>query len=204
MNFNNYINDGLVVLNYAKQLINETDWTNRGTYEGILMESKEFPKKSSVPCYRFSCYSTKTIDELIECPWNVTEKVLKEDDPSVAKWEILDKNNENNCRIVTMVNDMPWPVWSREVVIAQMVTRETNANWMVSWSVSHDKAPLQPNKYVRAQVHVSVYEFVKDTTNGFNSSKMYRLSMIDPGGLLPAFVVDLFAKKQMKPLAKWR
>jgi hypothetical protein len=201
MSFKKYFTDGLTALNHAKQLIKENDWSNRGTHDGILMESKAFPDKSPIPCYRFSCASTKTIDELIECPWNVTEKVLKEDDPSVAKWEIIEKNNENNCRVITMINNMPWPLYPREIVIGQMVVKEPDANWMVSWSVQHEKVPLQPNTYVRAQVHVSVYGFVKDTTT--ECSKMYRLSMIDPCGL-PAWVVDLFAKKQMKPLAKWR
>lgn len=201
MDFTNLEKEGLTRLEEAKKYISDDKgWENRGVFHDVLMESKEFKDKSSVPCYRFSTKSKKSIDELIKEPWELSEEVLKVDEPSVGRWKKLDQNQKGDCKVMEMLTHMPWPLWSREIVIAQLLVKEKDANWVVSWSTMNDKVPIKPKENVRAQVHVSVYAFMKDV----EGSKMYRLSLVDPGGLIPVSIVDLFAKKQLKPLVKWR
>src|SRR5579871_5841763 len=139
---------GEEILEIAKGYMEANSWVTRGTFDDVLMESMDIPEKSSVPCYRFTTYSTKSIDELVMCPWRLTEEILKRDDDSVQKWSIIEENKKSNCRIIQMINKMPWPCWAREIVIAQSIVREQNANWLVSWSVSHENVPEKPHEMV--------------------------------------------------------
>jgi hypothetical protein len=193
-----YLKKGLNILNNAKALIKESDWSFEANVDGIIMESKEFTEDSYVPCYRISCDTLRPLNELIEMAWNVDQISLQKDDPDVLKWEILESGN--NWRIVTMVNDMPWPLSAREVVIFQSIYKDNEGIWLVSYSVPHDSVP-ESDKYVRATVHLSVYGFVRSNNN---INKIYRLSLIDPNGSIPTFVVKLFADKLMEPLNKWK
>jgi len=193
-----YIKKGVEILNYTKNLIKEPDWTLEADEEGVLMESKEFPEKSYVPCYRLTCTCTKSIDELFKYVWDVDEKSLQKDDPDVLKWDIIQSGR--SWRIATMINDMPWPLSPREVVIMQIIFRDAEGNWLVSYSIPHEKIPIQ-DEYVRATVHISVYGFITETDN---LSRIWRVSMINPAGDIPAFIVKLFADKQMKPLIQWK
>lgn len=198
----------LQVLERAKTLLFETDWTPQSNNNDILLESKNFPEVCPVACFRATTLVDKSIDYLMDQLVNETEESRKLEDPDIVSWNLVESSNHsdlstlkpNGYRVCTQINKMQWPLWSRETVYAQMKVIEDDASWFVNFSVNHESVPLQENQYVRAIIYLSVYKFSKEG----DKTRVHRISHIDPSGNIPSSVVTLYSGKLTQPLEQWK
>lgn len=182
----------------VKKLLSQTDWTLISTTNGVKLESKPFPSICAVDCFRSNGYVEQNPEFLYNEVWNENEKTLKEKDPDIVEWKVVEQGN--NYRVHSQVNAMPWPLWSREACCAQVKIEEPGCYWILTFSVEHPKVPLKPDTYVRPIVHMSVYGFEREGLG----TRVYKIGHIDPSGYIPASVVNLYASKLITPILDWK
>ena len=198
MSQNPYAKQAHKIMGHASILLSQTDWNLISDNNGVMLESKSFPEICPVSCFRADAIIENNSEFLSNCIWNQTEEDVKNKDTDVLSWEILDEGPD--WKVFRQINRMPWPIWSREVVCAQVKVQKEDTTWIVMFSVNHQAAPRQDNQYVRAVIHQSIYKFIKED----NKTHVWKLSHIDPSGNIPAFVIDLYANKLAQVLYDWK
>ena len=196
---NIYLQKANKILGNSKHKLVEKNWNIISNKNNIILESKEYPKICSVPCYRLNSIINKSQGDLLNKIWFTNEKKMMKEDSDIIEWKILESGN--NWRICRQINKSTWPVWERETVFAQVLIYDNDNIWIVAFSVDHPKAPLQDNKYVRVIVHTSVYGIIKSTNQ---SSYVWKLSQIDPGGSINASMVDIYSNKLIDIVENWK
>jgi len=194
-----YLQKANKLLELSKQRLIEKNWNIVTNNNNIILESKEYPKTCSIPCYRVNSIINKTQEDLLKKIWFTNEKKMKKEDSDIVEWKILESGN--NWRICRQVNQSTWPVWERETVFAQVLIYDNDNIWIVAFSVDHPKAPLQSDKYVRAIVHTSVYGIIKCNSQ---TSYIWKLSQVDPGGSINTSMVNIYSSKLVDIVENWK
>lgn len=195
---NIYLTKALELLNETKQSLKETDWTFVSETNSTLLEKKEYPEICPTPRYKVKTDISKNTQELINKIWCADYNSSKADDVDIIDWQIIDSRDD--WKVIRQTNKMPWPIWTRESVVAQVKIVDDNITWIVSYSVNHTLAPIDEANYVRTNVYMSVYGF----ENNGNSTIVYKVVQIDPSGSLPVSVVNMYSSKLVSALNKWK
>lgn len=196
MTDNKYLSHALTLINNAKKLIAEQDWTQVSHSDDITLECKDFPDVCDVHCYRANSITDKTPEELANKVWNITEQTQKADDQDIIEWKVVDGGS--NWRVFAQLNKLPFPMWPRQTLCCQMILQEGGTYWIVSYSIDHDKVPKQEDKYVRTKVVMLINKFERVG----NKTHIWRLSQVDPSGNIPKSVLNLYSGKIVTAVKK--
>jgi hypothetical protein len=169
----------------AKTLMKETDGWTVSKEEGNTVLSVKTCPGSSVNCARAVGPVKGKPEELIEKLWAFRKAEWQKWSDDVEEWNIIDEVDENT-RVVYQVNKLPWPIWNRDACFAQAKGEDSGVHYLISFSVEHEKAPRQDQKYVRASVIIGVYAFEADG----DVTKATRIIHLDPAGNIPSSLVN--------------
>lgn len=186
----NYLEQAKQLLEKAKNTFTENDWIFYSEKDGVKIESKLYPD-CPISCFRASGLVNTTPEKLFEVVKNFNSDHLRVYDPDIIKWEILETIGDT--KIIAQINKLPWPLWSRKGVnaVTNLEDKDNNSYWIVGHSVEHPKSPEDPNNYVTAKVHMSIYGIIPE--NGM--TRVWRFFHVDPSGNIPTFVIDANAQK---------
>ena len=195
---NIYLTKALEILNETKQSLEEKDWVFVLENDGTLLEKKEFPEICPTPRYKLNSIIDKNTQDLINKIWCADYDSSKRDDCDIIDWEIVESGDD--CKVIRQTNKMPWPIWTRESVVAQVKIVDDNITWIISYSIDHELVPIDEANYVRTGVYMSVYGF----ENCENATKVYKVVQINPAGSIPVSVVNMYAGKLANAVNKWK
>lgn len=193
-----YTEKALELLKEVKQSFVEEDWTFVLEQEDVILEKKDFLNVCPIPRYRIDTVIDKKSSELVDKIWNTDYDSAKVDDPDIIDWNIIDSGDD--WKVIRQTNKMPWPVWTRESVVAQVKIVDGETVWIVAFSVEHKNAPRDDYNYVRTNVCMSVYGF----TDCDDKTEAYRMAQIDPCGAIPVYVVNSYAGKLVDVVNSWK
>jgi hypothetical protein len=198
---NQYEQKAFDILSKAKTLMNQSDWTTVSNENNVLLQKKDFPEVCSTSCFRVSTHIKKPMNGLVDNIRLSTEETEKQDDPDVLEWSVIETGS--NYRVIRQVNKMQWPIWNREVLYVENYLREAEDTIsIVAYSIDHNLVPVQSNQYVRPILHMSVYRFL-ECTDG-KTTHVTKITHMDPGGYIPASVVNMYADRMANTINKWK
>jgi hypothetical protein len=193
MQTNPYHTQGQKVLALTKKYLSQYDWTHVYTNDNGTSLKKKVFKHTPFPCFISEATINKPFEELVKRKWLVNELVVKNDDPEIKSWYIVDSGDE--WKVCHQINNCPWPIWSRELVFAQVKIVDGTTVWLVAFSVDRSDVKIDQNNNVKAVILMSVWSF---TPISKNQTKVQRIVHVDPKGLIPAFLVDSTVDKHIK------
>lgn len=192
---NKYLEQAELEIQKVETMMLEKDWMPVSNANGTSLESKNI-KVCSIPHYRAIRKSKKPAQTWIDRVWKVDESIVKSDDKDALSWTIIEEGN--NWRIVRQVNNMMWPIWSRELVFFQGMFERNGCYYLVMYSVNHANAPLKPKEFVRAHMHTNVYRF--EERDGYTHAS--KTTNVDPCGNIPVSLVTRYTDKLTHMLNK--
>lgn len=163
----------------------ENDWTPLSDSDGIQSSIKQFED-----CPVAAVRATGIIDlepqELGNKIWNLDLSGWQEFEPSLIKRETVEELDENH-KLIHQIAQFPWPLWNRDFCLLGS-RRSTENGGMNIWffSVSTPKVPEDPQQFVRALIKFSGYILKPEE----NKTRMLRIICVDPGGIIPAPLVN--------------
>jgi len=176
-------------LQEVKNMINDQNgWTKLYAENDTEIFEKTIPG-NSINCFKAVGMVDSTPEKLVDFLWSADESRWKTIDDTLVNWRIVEQLDSNHL-IITQVNKLPWPLWSRDMVMVRAKFEENGTYYTCLRSVEHPKVPLDTANYVRANVLLS--SFVFEPVNG--KTKLTRLLLIDPAGNIPSAVVNTNAK----------
>ena len=171
------------LLEKAKKMINETDWTFYSNNQDIKLETKMYPN-CPVPCFRANGFVNAETHKV----FNVANENNSEVDADILEFKLEKYDDDTN--IVKQVNKLPWPLWSRKALTALTKIVEDNGNcWIIGHSTPDSKD--ETDKYVTVNVHMSVFGFIPENYG----TRVWRITHIDPAGYIPTYVINSNAEK---------
>jgi hypothetical protein len=161
---------------------------------GTTLEKQTFSDISDFSCFKLETTLNKSKDELIRKVWNVTETTVKESDSDIYSWKQLEYGS--NWKVCHQFNTMPFPLYTRELLFTQVRFDEGHTTWLVATSIEdHLKKGPHPYWCTRANIYMSIWGF---TPLGPNRTRVSRIVHVEPGGLIPPFIVDSTVGKHVK------
>ena len=190
------------VLECALKLFDLEEWKQVSEKMGTKL-FKLTPDKCDFPC-DFPCYKTTTTinkpkNDVVSKLWNVTEQKTKEYDPKLISWTEVER--KDNWKVCSQYNEMGPFIWQRHSVFAQVKIEIGDVTYLVAFSVDHPNVQTDTTKYVRTNIHMSVYEYV-DNKDG--TTDVTRVALVDPCGKIPVWIVELFAGNMVDMFNKWK
>lgn len=202
-NGNEYLNRAHLMLKTVNNYLTEPGWTTVSNECGTILKKKYFPKISAIACYILTRTISKSQDYLVSKIWDVDERIVKAADPDILSWRTVESGE--NWKVCHQINSAPWPIWPRELLFAQVKIRDPSTpfrfemgpqtTWLVGFSIKHDDVPPDSTKYVRANIHMTVWGF---TYVGPTKTRVTRVVLADPGGYIPEFFVDATVGKHVR------
>lgn len=186
------------LLDLFHKLKKDDQWNHLSTVDNTDLYSIDLNNQCSIPCYMVKTNINKPQEELINKIWLGTLESVKKYDDLIQSFEVIEKGD--NWKIVSMVNSLPWPLWPRQLVYYQMKIIEGNTTYLISYSIDHDSIPYETDRYVRAKVCFSVYEFIDNNDH----TVVTRMTQIDPCGNLPQLVIEMFSGKLVNMFNMWK
>ena len=199
MDINGYLPKALYILKNAKKYLSQEElWAHISTNDkGTILKKMEFPSISPIPCFMIECILNKPLLEAISRIWDVKDEDMQQIDHDIVSWEKLASGND--WKVCHQINTAPWPIWPRELVYAHVKIVESDITWLVAYSIKHPNVPLHDNKYVRAEVIMSIWGFTRlgKTGGDYHKTKVYRIAHIEPRGMIPAWLVTATVSKHV-------
>lgn len=170
------------------------EWQFFGDNDGVLTERKNL-SGSNIACFRSNGLVNADAAGLFDYVLQKYDSFdsMKKYDSEITHYEILEKISED-ARVCYQVNSLGWPIWPRDIVYLQTTKKIGDAYWIYMYSVDSQLKPEQPDKYVRAKVTISAYGFIPEG----DSTRVYRIAHVEPGGSIPAAIINAYANKTAK------
>jgi len=149
---------------------------------------------SGCPISLFKVTSTLNISPSIACHtiWSFTIKDWKKMDSNTLHFEIKLPINEN-AQIIWQANNLPWPLWSRDILSLTIKTSDDKGTFMILSSSDGVKEPhpwpCDTTRFVRSHLYYNSYIF-EAVAEQQNKCKLTRFVHVDPSGNIPASVVN--------------
>eukprot|EP01102_Stenamoeba_stenopodia_P001670 TRINITY_DN1150_c0_g1_i1.p2 TRINITY_DN1150_c0_g1~~TRINITY_DN1150_c0_g1_i1.p2 ORF type:complete len:199 (-),score=46.83 TRINITY_DN1150_c0_g1_i1:140-736(-) len=184
------------IIREIQALVEDQTFTKIAEKEGTALWEKPLPG-SSINCFKATrLLSAKPSDAANQIwKWGFSDWQAISSD--LVSWEIGEQIDENT-RVNYQVNKLPWPLWSRDTVQVAHKTERDGVHYLVFKSIQHEKYPEKPNDYVRANVLHSAFVF-KDEDG---KTRVYRVVQVEPGGVIPAGVVNSMSRGMIDTLDK--
>jgi hypothetical protein len=191
------------VLNEAKALFNtdRNTWKLISNITGTKLYEKDRKDVCPLPCYLVETDIKQEKDVLVGKVWDVNEDGAKLNDPKILTWEEVDVDKSAGWKICSQKNSAGWPVWPRQFIFAQTKIEEKDTTYLVAHSVVHSDVKVDEKKYVRGNIHLSVYAF-KD--NGDKTTNVWRITQVDPCGNIPHWLVKMYSANLADMFNRWK
>jgi hypothetical protein len=199
MTSNDYILQANEILEISLSAKNSEKWDFVLEKEGTILKKKSLPEICSFPCYLAETTINKPRDKVVEKLWNIDESGAKKNDPKLSSWVEIEK--KDNWKVCSQYNKMGWPIWDRHTVFAQVKIEKNNIIYLVAFSIEHPNAMPDNSKFITNKLHLSVYEYID---NGNNTTNISRITLVDPKGSIPQWIVELFSGNMVNMLNLWK
>lgn len=178
-------------LDFLKALIADPKWQQITVSDGITTEKRSL-SASDIACFRSHSMINATAKELMDYIWTIytSSDFMKKYNSDISQYRIIE-NYDSNKRLCYQVNTLPWPMWPRDSLYLQARIVEGDYSYILMYSVDSTAVPEQKEKYVRAYVNISAFVFKEEDTG----CMVYRIGHIEPGGTIPAGIVNSYATK---------
>ena len=132
-----------------------------------------------------------TPEELGQRLWTETIEKKKQQDETLLEHEVLDKNDNDELRILYQQYKLPWPLSNRSILFFSAVRRDEEGGRFHIGNSIENQALIQEgvrDNSVRAQLCHSAYVFqpVKDQ----NATRVTYVVQLDPKGNIPMTFVN--------------
>jgi hypothetical protein len=194
-----YIEEAKKALKQALKIKLSGGWSHVITKEHTELYRKEVPKICPIPCYLFITTINKLKDELINNIWNTNEKTARNNDPNLIMWEKVEQGD--NWQVYSQHNAMVFPLWTRHSVFSQSKFEHKNVTYIIGHSVDHPNVEYKNDSYVRTHVHFFLYEY---TDNGDNTTSISCITLVDPKGNIPVFLIDIYTENIVNMFNLWK
>jgi len=164
------------------------DWQLKKDKEGIKIYTGALPN-SNIRAIKAEFELTTSLSRLV---------VVLQDAKSHEQWvyraktSYLVKKINDNEQIYYSEWDMPWPMMNRDVVVDIKIAQDPDTKVL---AISADAIP----GYVPEQSHIIRVSFSKASWTaapiGNNKVRIEYIAQADPGGSIPAWIVNLFCDK---------
>jgi len=179
----------------AKKILAEKEgWVQSYDKDGTTAWRKPL---TGSPIDTFKIVATLNASPQVACNriWNFKFSDWKYMDENVLGYDILENISEN-AKIIWQGNSLPWPLYSRDVVMITIKVEE-NGSFMIlntSRGLDSSKWPHDKKKFVRSVLHFNTFLFEPITRNK-NKCKLTQVINIDPAGNIPPSIVNSQAGK---------
>jgi hypothetical protein len=204
METNSYVALAQSALTKAKEYL-------AGTWEPIPQNVTEIvlQKQYDYDVSKFAIFELETTlnkskDELVDKIWKVNEEAVKQREPDIHSWRELELGTD--WKICHQFNNMPVilgliPLYTRELLFVQAKIEDGETTWLVGTSIEdHLNKGARPTWWcTTAHIYMSIWGF---TPVGPDQTKVTRIVHVEPGGLIPAKIVEWHTDKHVKLVQK--
>ncbi len=195
--YNPYEFKALELLKIFKDLKKNGDWHHLLTKDMTKLYSVELNNECSLPCYMVTTLINKSQEEMINKIWFGTTESFNKYDDHIISLETIERCDD--WRVVSLINGLHWPFWPRQLVYSQTKIVKGKITYLISYSIDHPLLPKDDNKYVRAQLYLSIHEFVDNN----DYTVITRIQQVDPCGNIPQIVVNMVSNKLIDMFNMW-
>jgi hypothetical protein len=174
------------------------DWEYATTINKSHLHKKLFPKICAFPAYRIQTIINKPIVDIYKKISNLCESDAREIDPNLISR--IDIEKSPGYKIISQCNGCAWPVTARNIVFFQVAFNIDDKFYIVSRSVDHKKIP-ESDLYVRANLHMSVYELIPVDSE---HTRINYIVHLDPCGHIPVWLTELYSTNFLKMFNSWK
>jgi hypothetical protein len=161
-----------------------TEWTLRKNEDGIQVYTRNHPGSNILEFKAVTTLNSK-IDKVKKVVTNVNGGIYWMERIIVSK--LLKTDSKGNMYAYYEM-DVPWPLENRDIVVFQKIKRQTPDNLLITISSIPEYYPEQEN-ITRIKIAKGHWELIKLQDN---KTKIIYTFYSDPGGNIPAWIVNLF------------
>jgi len=175
------------------------EWSLVTDKEGSRLFKKERPDVCPFACYMINTVINKPKEEVVAKVWGINEAGAKKNDPKLISWRKV--HDGDKCKVLSQFNATGPLMWQRHMVFSQVRIDEKDSTKLVGFSVDHSDAPTDEKNYVRAHMHMSVWEFKEKDKN---TTEVTRIAQVDPRGNIPVWLVSWYAGNMLDMPNRWK
>ncbi|AYV85215.1 MAG: START domain containing protein [Satyrvirus sp.] len=181
--------------NFMINLYECTDWNFVSESDDILTENR-FMEGSDIACFKSSAVLNAEPKKILRFLWKNYDNLenIQRYDRDIIEYEVL-KDIDKNTRISYVINKLPWPLWSRDVLYLHHRGKSRGRYYMFAYSIDHNIMPRKDDEYVRAVVNITAYIIEPLAHEPNTCCKISRIAHIEPMGLIPAVIINRFVDK---------
>ena len=161
-----------------------TEWTLRKNEDGIQVYTRNHPGSNILEFKAVTTLNSK-IDKVKKVVTNVNGGIYWMERIIASK--LLKTDSKGNMYAYYEM-DVPWPLENRDIVVFQKIKRQTPDNLLITISSIPEYYPEQEN-ITRIKIAKGHWELIKLQDN---KTKIIYTFYSDPGGNIPAWIVNLF------------
>jgi len=161
-----------------------TEWTLRKNEDGIQVYTRNHPGSNILEFKAVTTLNSK-IDKVKKVVTNVNGGIDWMEHIIASK--LLKTDSKGNMYAYYEM-DVPWPLENRDIVVFQKIKRQTPDNLLITISSIPEYYPEQEN-ITRIKIAKGHWELIKLQDN---KTKIIYTFYSDPGGNIPAWIVNLF------------
>ena len=178
----------------VSKLIKDNNWETMSIDDDIVSQRKYLPG-SNIGAFRSYGFVNADVSTICNSIWNIYthSDLIKQYDLDVIHYEIVSNINKNT-RLCYQINQLPMPLWSRDLVYLQTYIVDKDISYILMYSVETNSRPKLPDKYVRAIIDISAYVIIPSNKGCI----VHRIGHIDPQGLIPSFIINQYVGKTAK------
>ena len=188
MNWKYLLITGLILLLFSSRSFSQSDWVLKQDKDGIKVYTKDL-ENSSFKAVKTVCIIDASLTKLTAVLLDINSS--KDWVYATKSCTVIKQASPSELFYYSEVN-IPWPVNNRDFIVRLKVAQD--AKTKVVTVEGENKPTLLPEKknIVRIQQCYSKWIIVPQT-NG--QVKIEYVLQVDPGGLVPAWLINLFATK---------
>lgn len=188
MNWKYLLITGLILLLFSSRSFSQSDWVLKQDKDGIKVYTKDL-ENSSFKAVKTVCIIDASLTKLTAVLLDINSS--KDWVYATKSCTVIKQASPSELFYYSEVN-IPWPVNNRDFIVRLKVAQD--AKTKVVTVEGENKPTLLPEKknIVRIQQCYSKWIIVPQT-NG--QVKIEYVLQVDPGGMVPAWLINLFATK---------
>lgn len=189
---NSDINDKI---NYIHKILCDPGWKHSAQYDDTIIEHM-FIDNSPFVCVRSQGFIKMQPLNLLNYIWNCTNfKSMKKIYPNTILFDIIDVPNDDT-KVCYQINKNPL-IAARDSVYIQTKLKIDKSYYVVAYSINSNKAPVNKD-CVRTIINISAFILTPEN----DGTRISYILHADPGGLIPAFIVNNYINEHIMMMIK--
>lgn len=193
--------------NLFKSLLEAQDWNDIGFFDAAHTDVKVWDKviaDSNVHLVRSSARMPCSPERLLKNLYCADVAELKRWDPDLNSTTVVEQMGEKGeLQVIYQTYNAPFPVTNRSFLCVRGVEREENGTiWLVALGINRKDFPEVPG-FVRGAVILAGWK-ITPIEGEVEACFQDRIVQLDPKGLIPLMIVNLFKKKAGESLVTQR